>query len=635
MLLRSTAQLFSCSTLCGHRPPGEGRVRAVPALGTIATVLLVLIIMLALCSPSFAADAIAQSAPRQVSLWVADESTKIDPTGKPLVYKPLPNCRTRNGAWDSSTSTVSLFAARNEYAAFQLIIEAGDAALKSVTVTPSALKSASGSIPAKNFALYGEWYTTVTRPSKSPMLSMGPGAYPDGLVPMALPEYSKFDVPARTVQAVWIDLYVPSDARPGLAKGALLVKADGAAPRTVNVALTVWDFALPAESHLRWRVGYNEALASANGVPFDRHTSKVGQQFLDLELKFYRMCHAHRITPTTHYTSPLPDTAGKGDALTIDWASYDKRFGKYLDGSAFDDHVPVNIFSLPVNPQSYNGWPSSTRYRNNIDLPSFRKAMQLTVKHWQDKGWNLDNAFVYVADEPDARRADLIKQHCQAVKDASPRVHRSVALYTIFGTNGPNIVKEYRGFINYWEVAGDYMNRPALTDVQKDGDWVGIYQGSEPFEGGEALDMDGLALTTWPWIAWAYRLDSLFIYNSTEWKTDDIWTNPNNQGWVTNSQGVLFYPGLKVGVKEVLPSIRLKEMRRGMQDYEYFWLLKKSGKADLADEIAKGIIHSALSDAATPMGEKYFGPAKWERDPSSWSSARTRMAQALATSQPK
>jgi hypothetical protein len=447
---------------------------------------------------------------------------------------------------------------------------------------------------------------------------------------MTLEGHTSFDVKPLGTQGVWVDLFVPMDAAAGQYAGKITVNADGARPAEVAIALRVWDFALPAESHLRWRIGYNESLASGNGVPFDRHTAKVGQEFLDLELDFYRLCRAHRITPTTHYTSPLPDSTGKGEDLEIDWASYDRRFGRYLDGTAFDDGIPVNIFSLPVNPQSYDGWPSSTRYTARADLVSFKKALALTVAHWDKMGWDLGNSFVYVADEPSRSRYEIIKDHCRVIDEVDPRIHRTVALYKSFGENGPNVVAEFRPFISHWEVAGDYMNRPALDGLQARGDWVGIYQGSEPFEGGEALDGDGLSLVTWPWIAWMYGLDTLFIYNSTEWNTPDIWTQAYNHGWITNSQGVLFYPGLKVGVKRALPCIRLKQMRIGMQDYEYMWLLKEAGKADVADTVARQIIHGALQESgAGGFGDKFFGPGKWERDPAKWSAARREMAEAI------
>ncbi len=137
-----------------------------------------------------------------------------------------------------------------------------------------------------------------------------------------------------------------------------------------------------------------------------------------------------------------------------------------------------------------------------------------------------------------------------------------------------------------------------------------------------------------------YDLDTLFIYNSTEWNyaqsgstftfTSDIWEQPRNHGWVTNSQGVLFYPGLRFGVKRVLPSIRLKEMRRGMQDYEYMWLLSQARGKALADAVAKRIIKAALQDADPGnFGDGHFGPGKWDRSPSDWLAAREEMAKAI------
>ena len=564
------------------------------------------------------------------AVWVADPCVKVDPQGKLLVLSPLDGYKGKNAVWDAAAKAVNLRAARNEYVSFQVMVEGGPEGLENLTVTPSGLASSDSMIAAANFATYREFYTEVKEPSFSPGKSVGAGWFPDALIPTTIKGYETCAVAAGATQGLWVDIYVPKEAKGGEYTGKVRVEAEGREAVEIEIRLTVYDFALPAENHLRWRIGYNENLARKNEVPFDRRTSKVGQEFLDLELKFYRLCRAHRVTPTTHYTSPLPDATGKGGDLAIDWASYDKRFGRYLDGSAFDDGVAVNIFSLPVNPQSYDGWPSSTRYFARIDPASFRKALELTVKHWDEMGWDLKNTFVYVADEPREDRYSVIKDHCRIIEETDPRIHRTIAFYTVFGENGPNVIAEFRSSVNHWEIAGDYMLRKALDSVKARGDWVGIYQGSEPFEGGEALDGDGLSLVTWPWIAWMYTLDTLFIYNSTEWNTDDIWTQSRNHGWVTSSQGVLFYPGLKVGVKEALPSMRLKQMRMGMQDYEYMWLLAQAGKANVADAIVRRIIEGALEESgAKGYGDKFYGAGRWERDPAKWYEARREMAEGI------
>ncbi len=49
---------------------------------------------------------------------------------------------------------------------------------------------------------------------------------------------------------------------------------------------------------------------------------------------------------------------------------------------------------------------------------------------------------------------------------------------------------------------------------------------------------------------------------------------------------MLFYPGSKFGYDGPIPSIRLKAMRRGLQDFEYLRLIEKSGKKSRPELVA-------------------------------------------------
>ncbi|NJR45007.1 MAG: DUF4091 domain-containing protein [Hyellaceae cyanobacterium CSU_1_1] len=51
----------------------------------------------------------------------------------------------------------------------------------------------------------------------------------------------------------------------------------------------------------------------------------------------------------------------------------------------------------------------------------------------------------------------------------------------------------------------------------------------------------------------------------------------------------VFYPGDKVGLNQVVPSIRLKRLREGMEDYEYTEILKKLGYQDWAMKIVREV----------------------------------------------
>jgi hypothetical protein len=57
-----------------------------------------------------------------------------------------------------------------------------------------------------------------------------------------------------------------------------------------------------------------------------------------------------------------------------------------------------------------------------------------------------------------------------------------------------------------------------------------------------------------------------------------------------NSGAVFFYPGLQIGLPDrCIPSLRLKDYRRGAQDYEYLYLLRKAGQTKLVEEALAAI----------------------------------------------
>ena len=581
--------------------------------------------------------AVARSDAQGPRALVLDDGVKMSADGRILSLVELHGYLQSNPAWDGQA--ITLRGARGETVAFQVMVQSGALPLQAVDAHPSELRrQGGGSIAAPRFSRFREWYVPVTVRSTSPGGSAGPGEYPDALVPAGTPGWGlPVDVPAGRTQGIWIDLAIPGSALGGSYRGTLVVTGGGRTLARFDLALAVHDFALPAERHLRWRVGYGgwEAVPGHFGIP------EGSTRWLDLERDLYRLIwEGHRVAPTTHYNNPRLQTSGTGAALAIDWGPFDRRFGGYLDGSAFGDRVPVNIFALPIN--LHAGWPTRVSADpRKVDAATLTAASRLVARHWDEKGWRLRDTFVYVADEPDPVRHASIRKACAAVRAGDPRIRTSVAFYTEFADHARSIVAELGGLVTMWDIAGDQLDLAALRQRQVAGDSVGIYQGGEPFEGGEALDNDGLALTTWPWIAWRYRLDTLFLYNITEWDYErldhakvpwaggkrQIWENPLNQSWATNSQGVLVYPGWYVGIEGVVASIRLKQVRRGMQDYEYLWLAKQRGKGTTADAVCRRLVPRAL-DEAGPLG-RVGARGWWERDPRAWAAARQALADAI------
>jgi len=95
--------------------------------------------------------------------------------------------------------------------------------------------------------------------------------------------------------------------------------------------------------------------------------------------------------------------------------------------------------------------------------------------------------------------------------------------------------------------------------------------------------------------------------------TFDQKRNPRHKDWIRlNGDGVLFYPGTPAGLNEPLASFTMKSLRRGLQDYEYLWLLRQRGVS--ADDIVNRVVPRA---------------GEWAHDPDAWDQARLDLGRKL------
>jgi len=97
------------------------------------------------------------------------------------------------------------------------------------------------------------------------------------------------------------------------------------------------------------------------------------------------------------------------------------------------------------------------------------------------------------------------------------------------------------------------------------------------------------------------------------------------------------YPGDQIDLAgEPLPSIRLKMIRRGIQDYEYFWLLTELSKDGrmAADKVVDRIIKRGLREAVPLWPPKEHDPTHWSHRPAEWYNARLELASLIELAQP-
>jgi hypothetical protein len=598
-----------------------------------------------------------------VGIWAAPEGFKIDRFGTKVFVldatRDLAAIKRTNSIWDSATMSILLRGARGETVAFQLGIEGGKTGLDTIDVQAAALRGPAGtSIPADQFERFKIYYTEVSDRGSGPTNgpTMGKGWYPDALVPWSVGDtdaYGGYDGPPfkirpGEIQGVWLDLTIPYGTPAGNYAGALTVRSAGT-QTALNVALRVLDFDIPRKIHNTFFINFSMAdLNQAGG----RWLS--GQKLTAYEKEVYRVARRHRFTAGNMYGADMPgiEETPEGDLKRVDWSGYDAAHDKVLnpvDNIFGPGEDAIEIWKVPLS----TGISTRPGKTPRSDTAWGQMVTEIT-KHWRAKGWDLGRAYAYLADEPSPASVPALNEFARRVKAASGgTLRRQIAVNrTLLGvgwdTQRP-VFDLWEDSLDMWLVSGSNYSVKHMNSLPP-GALKGMYQGGEPYQGNETLDADGVALRTWSWIAWQYHIDYLCYYSMSEahrravpdptgsnrfiyptgpgrYNNDnEIWDHPRTRPWGV-SQGVFIYPGKKVNYDLPVVNIRMKQIRRGQTDFEYFWLLKQAGEGIMADHLVKGVIGVALSEAASRP--EWFGYGKWSHNPEVWDAALAKAAARL------
>jgi len=228
----------------------------------------------------------------QAQVAVLDPLDKMNPVTGALIPAQPKGYLSANHLWNASAKQIRLFAARNEFVAFQVAVRGPVRAL--------TLSLAVAGIDESGIAL-SELRTVTT--AKGPL--------PDPVAPLT----GAIDVADGRRRSVLCEVYVPHDAAPGDHAGTLRLSAGG---QTLELAVTlhVWDFTLP---------DFLSFLPEMNcyGLPQN-------------ERGYYRLAHVHR---TVLNRLPYSQNGALHRGCTpevkggkVDWTKWDARFGPYLDG---------------------------------------------------------------------------------------------------------------------------------------------------------------------------------------------------------------------------------------------------------------------------------------------------------------
>ncbi len=499
-------------------------------------------------------------------------------------------------------------AARNEYEPFQIAVQATG---KPVTVSDIVVGDLVGEedrrIASKNAVCYREHCVYVRRPSYTSIAPVG--LYPDALVPFVNPidgskltewnsrknkRGAKYDAIPRKIfpgftEMFWIDLHVPADAAPGHYKGEARVKIAGVQPVVVPIELHVWSFALPDTPTVQSHFGGFGRVASSHGVKPD------SAEYHAIEERYLAAMARHRITPDVP-RHLLPKV--KPDGSIDPSASHAKL-------AAFIERYHVNAIQVPF------GFAADPAGKNRQLTQRYLVAMQAYLaKH----GW-LDGAYVYILDEPNDKVAyKTVRQRAAVVHEAAPKLRVLCTEQTL-----PSRPEwgDLNDAIDIWVPLWPLHDEPTAVKRLAAGDELWSY--TALCQRGPALfwqlDFPLLNYRAWAWINYRYQMTGLLYWSSVYWShVKDPWLDQPSFRLAYNGEGMLFYPGRDAGFDGPVVSMRLKQIREGMEDYEYLHLLATKAGRQKAMTFAKRV------------GRTW---RDWETDPAKLLAIRAELAAAI------
>ncbi len=517
-----------------------------------------------------------------------------------------------NYTWDGST--IRLKGLYNEVLAFQVIVETGSQGADNVEIAVtnplhrSTGKAIGGSTlmygPAGTIELFSQHYLYVredryTRPawfygSPEAASKQMTGWIPDALIPAdATPGLGGFpvDVGPDRNQGFWIDLHLPRDQEnfpAGLYEGSVNVYEKGELISNIPLEVTLLPGYLPDENNT------NVWLFTADTYPY---FPGLAEEQVDRMLKFEG--RRHRIDVTGGFAA---QRSGFSDEMMSEYKGW-------LDGSAY---TPENGYRGPGEGTGEELFIVGM-YGSNV-LGDTREEMHEQSDLWVN--WFAGNApdinyFWYITDEPPKERYPWVIERAGWVK-SNPGPGRNLPVFTTRGYG-----EELLGSIDVWSSGTNVVleNLPAAR--KNDGDYF-FYNGYRPRYGSVILEAAAVDFRVNSWILYKYDISRHFIWHGTHWQHNgqgpkgrlhqNVFTNPlsfTNFGQYSygNGDGILFYPGRMPyypqedrGIDRLIPSLRLKNIRRGQQDAAIMWMAEQKVGKNRIIEIINQVVPRALSE---------------------------------------
>jgi hypothetical protein len=523
----------------------------------------------------------------------------------------------RSGAVSGGSITVSIKAAKNEVESFQVAITSGSSQQVSDAVMSDLTNSSGGIIKNTSATLYRVEYVNITQLSPRAESGYTTGYYADPLIPFINPVTGKpinksggttkyalpIDVSSSLNGAIWVDVKVPSTASAGVYTGSLTLTCSDFSKVAMPVTLTVWNFTLPDGPTSGSNFGTYGNITAFYGP------SKGTTAYNAIERRYAEETARHRINPPIPIRF-FPEGDSNGN-LKVNSAIQDSLNQFITQNHLTSFQIPFE--SVPPGDLQANYFYNYTNYMKS-------------------NGW-LEGAYYWPIDEPNTFDAyQYITIHTTHQYTGTPNVRTMVTEqpYTQNFT-WPDI----SGSVDIWSQLIPYIDEGTVNQQIAKGKKVWSYTTLTQFASSIHPQYSTVKSKISPfwqidrpltnyrvplWINYRYHITGLLYYTMMTSDLPDPWTNPRdnvNTGY--NGEGMLYYPGTPCGFQGPVSSIRLKNIRDGMEDYEYMILLEKS----------KG--YTGVMNYVNPVSSEWWF---FSKNPNDFSTARENMGSMISSNPP-
>ena len=486
---------------------------------------------------------------------------------------------------------IDLTAIRGEEEATQIIMTSGDKAVSSYDVTVRDLKFGNEVYSKENITVYHQKYIYVVGAEYYKLT----GWFPDCLVPFEnVKGVDENNFAKNNNQGLYISFEVPEDQLPGQYTGTIGVTIGGET-KSIPITLDVSDAVIGAETNFlscfqnKWHLDRGE-LDTSNEM-LDAYNRKLFEYRLGCSNLLFRNQHTDReIEEYAKYAatySAMPEFAGYD--IPLDDKSYknEEVYGRVINGTSRNPVVLKKYFMAIAYAGLEAGVDTFAKaFIYGRDEPDLNGTADSIV---QNDGYIIrhtkeDAIATLKADRSiPADKQELLNQICESL-DGIPHV---VTSSTFMSSVKFDLEEEDMVYCPEFQ----YIETDSLRDqyrMSPDNDlwWYGCCNPDYPYPTYHTDDTV-ISARLLSWMQADYNIQGNLYWaadyyaglngaNAPNNYAEDYYTGNNAARSVrTNGEGYLFYPGSKYDVYGPLPSVRLEQIRDGMEEADMIMALKE------------------------------------------------------------